>query len=53
MLFPESLDEYVTEENTVRFIEAFVEGLEMEELWVSAAAPPKRPDGRPMIRGTY
>jgi len=45
VLFPESLDEYVTEENTVRFIEAFVEGLEMEELGFGRSAP--KETGRP------
>ena len=32
ILFPETLDEYVTEENPVRFIDAFVDSLDLEEL---------------------
>ena len=32
VLFPEVLDDYISEENLVRFIDAFVDGLEMEEL---------------------
>lgn len=32
ILFPPSIDEYVTEDNPVRFIEAFVEQLELEAL---------------------
>lgn len=32
ILFPPSLDEYVTEDNPVRFIEAFVDQLELEAL---------------------
>jgi transposase len=32
ILFPEVLDDYISEDNVVRFIDAFVDGLEMEEL---------------------
>ena len=32
LLFPEIIDEYVTEDNMVRFIDAFVDGLSLEEL---------------------
>lgn len=32
VLFPESIDEYVEENNLVRFIEAFIETLDMKEL---------------------
>jgi transposase len=32
ILFPDTLDEYVTEENPVRFIDAFVDGLDLEKL---------------------
>jgi transposase len=32
ILFPDTLDEYVTEENPVRFIDAFVESLDLEKL---------------------
>ena len=31
LLLPESLDEYVGAENPVRFIDAFVEGLDLAE----------------------
>ena len=31
LLFPEIIDEYVTEDNLVRFIDAFVDGLSLEE----------------------
>jgi transposase len=45
VLFPEALDEYITEDNVVRFIDAFVEGLEMEELGFNRSAP--KETGRP------
>jgi transposase len=32
LLFPEVLDDYIGEDNVVRFIDVFVEGLQMEEL---------------------
>ena len=32
ILFPESLDEYISEDNPVRFIDAFVESLDLEAL---------------------
>ncbi|MDG6909971.1 MAG: hypothetical protein JRM89_03940 [Nitrososphaerota archaeon] len=32
ILFPETLDEYVTEENPVRFVDAFVDRLDLEKL---------------------
>ena len=32
ILFPDTLDEYITEENPVRFIEAFVDSLDLEKL---------------------
>ena len=32
ILFPDTLDEYVTEENPVRFIDAFVDSLDLERL---------------------
>lgn len=32
ILFPDTLDEYVTEENPIRFIDAFVDGLDLEKL---------------------
>jgi len=45
VLFPEALDDYVTEENVVRFIDTFVDGLEMEELGFGRTAP--KETGRP------
>ncbi len=45
VLFPEVLDDYISEENLVRFIDAFVDGLEMEELGFDRTAPQET--GRP------
>ena len=45
VLFPEVLDDYISEENVVRFIDAFVDGLEMEELGFERSAP--KETGRP------
>jgi transposase len=45
VLFPEALDDYISEENLVRFIDAFVDGLEIEELGFCRAAP--KETGRP------
>jgi transposase len=45
VLFPEVLDDYISEENLVRFIDAFVDGLEMEELGFGRTAPQET--GRP------
>lgn len=45
VLFPEVLDDYITEDNLVRFIDAFVDGLEMEELGFDRTAP--KETGRP------
>src|SRR5205814_1083751 len=44
-LFPASLDEYVTAENPVRFIDAFVEGLDLDGLGFKRAVPAET--GRP------
>ena len=38
-LFPESLDDYVTECNPVRVVEVFVEGLNLGNLGFEGAAP--------------
>jgi len=38
-LFPEALDDYVRQANPVRFIEAFVESLNLEELGFTHAVP--------------
>ena len=45
VLFPEVLDEYVGEENQVRFIDAFVSQLDLEALGFAHATPPVT--GRP------
>jgi transposase len=45
ILFPEALDEYIGEDNAVRFIDAYVEGLELEELGFKQTAP--KETGRP------
>ena len=45
ILFPEILDDYISEDNLVRFIDAFVDGLEMEELGFEGTAP--KETGRP------
>lgn len=44
-LFPESLDDYVAADNPVRFIAAFVQGLDMVELGFTRAIPAG--EGRP------
>jgi transposase len=45
ILFPEILDDYIGEDNVVRFIDAFVDGLEIEELRFDRSAP--KESGRP------
>src|SRR6266850_704479 len=45
VLFPEVLDDYISEENLVRFIDAFVDGLAMEDLGFDRTAPQET--GRP------
>ena len=47
VLFPEVLDDYISEDNVVRFIDAFVDGLEMEELGFGRTAP--QGDGAPAL----
>src|ERR1043166_6121888 len=37
MLFPESVEEYITEDNAVRFIDAFVESLDLGQLGFTRA----------------
>lgn len=39
LLFPEALDDYITAENPVRFIDAFVASLDLGELGFSRATP--------------
>jgi len=45
ILFPEVLEDYVSEENPVRFMDAFVEALDMNELGFERATP--KDVGRP------
>ena len=45
IMFPESLDEYITEDNPVRFIDAFVESLDLRSLGFARAIP--KETGRP------
>jgi transposase len=45
ILFPESVDDYITEDNPVRFIDAFVASLELAELGFARATPAET--GRP------
>ena len=45
MLFPESVEEYITEDNAVRFIDAFVESLDLAQLGFRRAQPAET--GRP------
>jgi transposase len=45
VLFPQSLDEYISEDNPVRFIDAFVDQLDLEELGFERAVASLR--GRP------
>ncbi len=39
ILFPDTIDDYIEENNPVRFLEAFIEKLDMEELDVKYAKP--------------
>jgi len=45
LLFPEALDDYITPENPVRFIDAFVSSLDLSELGFTRAVPAST--GRP------
>jgi transposase len=45
VLFPEVLDNYISEENAVRFIDVFIEGLDLSELGFLKAIP--KETGRP------
>ena len=51
LLLPDSLEDYVGEDNPVRVIDAFVNGLEMHGLGFSGAAP-TTPAARPAIQRT-
>jgi transposase len=39
VVFPESLDEYIGEDNPVRFIDAFVDSLDLRALGFERACP--------------
>ena len=39
LLFPETLDDYITVENPVRFLDAFVAGLDLHALGFAKAVP--------------
>jgi transposase len=45
VLFPEVLEDYVSEENPVRFIDVFIEGLDLSEMGFGRAIP--KETGRP------
>ena len=47
IMFPQSLDEYIGEDNPVRFIDAFVDGLDLRELGFQRAVPDRRRRGHP------
>lgn len=51
-LLPESLDDYVEEDNPVRFIDAFVDSLHMANAALSTAYPCAG-DARATISGTF
>jgi len=44
-LFPEALDDYIAQDNSVRFIDAFVDSLDLQSLGFAHALPPET--GRP------
>jgi transposase len=45
VLFPEAIDDYITPDNPVRFIDAFVDNMDLRELGFTKAQPAKT--GRP------
>ena len=45
ILFPEVIDDYITENNPVRFIDVFVDSLDLQELGFLRSEP--EPTGRP------
>ena len=45
VLFPEMLDDYISADNVVRFIDVFVDGLKMEEMGFLSCEP--KATGRP------
>ena len=47
LMFPQSLDEYIAEDNPVRLIDAFVDTLDLQALGFEHAVP--KETGRPPI----
>jgi hypothetical protein len=47
-LFPERLEDYLSEDNPVRAIDVFVDGLHLG--WALAASSRRRQEGQPIIR---
>jgi transposase len=45
VLFPEILEDYISEENPVRFIDVYIEGLDLSEMGFGRAVP--KETGRP------
>ena len=41
ILFPESIDDYITEDNPIRFIDAFVDHMDLHKLGFIRAEPAK------------
>ena len=52
LLLPEAVQDYIGPDNPVRFIDAFVDGLDIE-VPASGAYAPKGRDGRGTIRATF
>lgn len=50
LLLPESVDDYVGQDNVVRFIDAFVDGLDMQAAGFGRVQP--KPTGQPADRDT-
>jgi hypothetical protein len=48
-LFPDCLEDWIVEDNSVRVIDIFVEELDLSDLG-SAGSIPRRPVGLPIIR---
>ena len=48
ILFPEVIDEYIEEDNSIQFIDVFVDGLDLKELGFSHAVLEET--GRPPYR---
>ena len=53
LLLPEAVDDYVGSDNPVRFIDAFVDGLDLVEAGFGRVRPGRRRDGRATHRAIY